>query len=307
LEKAPPEKRITITGTVRAETGQPLRGTNVSLSPVASTGSGGREPQKDTITDADGHFTFNGLAPNYYHIRASKRGLEADGTLLSPPKEAADRTIAVFDLILCKPKKIVFDFVYQPDGSRDFTRGNLKPKTVEWSPHSGRMVFKEGNSTWDTQTPDLCLFAKRENLFFDNFVYVTNGNGVYDAGEVPFDSVVEAKDGNHYRNRNNGANGEHELPVKKNHVYVVRTYTGEYAKLIVRDIITIEPQVSTEENRDMEIERLEKETTEKILCEPFDEKLYPPEFLEIVKQIEEQLKNDNGGGVSPPVKQSRNL
>jgi len=237
LEKLPPEKQITVSGTVRDETGSLLRDTPVTLFLVG--GSSGRQTEKRTTTDANGQFVFDGLAPNHYYVSASKRGLEADGTLVSPPKEETERTIFVSDLILCKPRKIVFDFVYQPDGSRDFTRGNLKPKTVEWSPYSG-ISFKEGKVGRD-QERDLDLFVKRENLFFGN-TWVTSGNGIYDAGEVPFDSVTEAKDGSkHYR-----PDGRtQEIPVKKNHVYVVRTYTGEYAKLIVRDIVTIEPENET--------------------------------------------------------------
>jgi hypothetical protein len=247
LEKVPPEKRITVSGTVRDETGQPLRSAHVGLSLAGSTGSDGREPRKETTTGVDGRFVFDNLAPRQYAVIAHKHGLQGDGTLVSPPKVESDRTV-VSDLILWKQKKIVLDFVYQPDGSRDFTKGDLKPQTVEWHPHSGPMLFKEGKVNRETRQPDLELFAVRENLFFYNGVYVTSGNGVYSAGEVPFDSVVEAKEGNHhYRDSHDG--DERGLPVKKNHVYVVKTYTGEYVKLIVRDIITIEPQAESPELR----------------------------------------------------------
>ena len=51
----------------------------------------------------------------------------------------------------------------------------------------------------------------------------------YDAGEVPFESVTVA-DSEHF------PNGNTTTPCTVNHVYVVRTWEGKYAKFIVREI-----------------------------------------------------------------------
>jgi hypothetical protein len=237
LEKVPPEKQLTIFGCVCDEAGTPFSDTVVVLSLSQSTGSGGDEPRKKTKTDTNGRFTFDSLAPHQYSVHVFKEGYEG-GVGCDPPKEETDRVITLPNLVMYKPKKIVFDFVYQPDGSRDFATGDLKVQTLEMKPHSGGVMFKECKVDRNPSGRDLDLFIdKQRNLFWCN-VFVTSGNGVYDAGEVPFDSIHEAKNGDkHYRPEGTPS----PIPVEKNHVYVVRTYSGHYAKLIVRDIVTIEP------------------------------------------------------------------
>ncbi len=235
LEKVPPEKRIAISGTVKDETGKPAVDAFVGLRIAESTGSGGRDPRKETKTDAEGRYSFESLVPQAYSVYAFRPGWEGDGTLVPAPKEESERKISVPELVLFKPKKIVFDFVFQPDGSRDFTKGELTVQTLEMEPHRGGISFKEGAINRDGR--DLELFSRRGKLSFGN-VYITSGNGVYDAGEVAFESIVEAREGNeHYR-----PDGQaRPVPVEVNHVYVVRTYEGQYAKLIVHEILTIEP------------------------------------------------------------------
>ena len=231
LEKVPPEKRLTVSGRVFDESGVPVAHAEVRLS------LGSYESRKEIRADSEGRYTFDSLAPHRYYIGAFKPGWVADNTVVEPPKETEERTVTVPDLVLFKPRKIVFDFVFQPDGSHDFTKGDLQIQTLEMTPYSD-VLFKEGKVGGEAGIPqDLTLFVQRENLFFSN-VWVTSGNGVYDAGKIPFDSVTEAKEGSqHYR-----PGGQPQaVAVEKDHVYVVHTYTGEYAKLIVREIITVEP------------------------------------------------------------------
>ena len=57
-------------------------------------------------------------------------------------------------------------------------------------------------------------------------------NGFYDVGEVPFESVKEADERpDVYPNR------QVMIPALLNHVYVVKTLDGKYAKFVVRRII----------------------------------------------------------------------
>ena len=61
--------------------------------------------------------------------------------------------------------------------------------------------------------------------------YTAIGNGFYNAGEVPFESVTEASaDACIY------PKPAMSIPVHLNHVYVVKTLGGKYAKFIVRRI-----------------------------------------------------------------------
>jgi len=60
------------------------------------------------------------------------------------------------------------------------------------------------------------------------------GNSFYDAGEVPFESVTEADANPRVYPADPPTRS---LPVNLNHVYVVKTLDGKYAKFVVRKII----------------------------------------------------------------------
>ncbi len=138
-----------------------------------------------------------------------------------------------------KKKNVRFDYVYQPDGSRDFTQGDLKTQTfVMDAQKGGGFRFKDGKQANDGIPQDLALYFSRGAFYFRNF-FVGHGNGVYDAGEVSFESLREAEEGDELYQPvdENGAIRRDPLIVQLNHVYVVKTYDGCYAKLIVREFV----------------------------------------------------------------------
>jgi hypothetical protein len=222
VKKTPPDRLASVKGVVRDVHDRPVEGARIRISfPFAY---GGPTPEKITQTDPNGEYSFEGLSGAEYYVRFDKSGYASDSDRFTPPEGGT----ALKDLKLYPMHKIVIDYVYQADGSRSFTSGNLQTGTIEWNlVKHGVVDFSEGQAKRRGSSDDILLRQEKGVLKFDIFDE-RNGNGFYDAGAVPFDSVTEAaQTGYITRGRR----------CKVGHVYVVRTIEeGNYAKFIVKSL-----------------------------------------------------------------------
>ncbi len=222
MDKTPPDRLASIKGVVRDVHNRPVEGARIRISfPFAY---GGPTPEKITQTDPNGEYSFEGLSGAEYYVRFDKSGYASDSDRFTPPEGGT----ALKGLKLYPIHKIVIDYVYQADGSRSFTSGNLQTGTIEWNlVKHGVVDFSEGQAKRRGSSDDILLRQEQGVLKFDIFDE-RNGNGFYDAGAVPFDSVTEAaQTGYITRGRR----------CKVGHVYVVRTIEeGNYAKFIVKSL-----------------------------------------------------------------------
>jgi len=122
-------------------------------------------------------------------------------------------------------RRIILDYLYQPDGSTSFTNNQVRTGQIDWLNSSGQGVDFSDGQVVRNQWRDLEMRQDQDVLKFRVF-YVNGSNGFYDAGAVPFDSLAEAPETGHSTN---------EKLCLVGHVYVVRTcIEGHYAKFIVR-------------------------------------------------------------------------
>jgi len=222
MKKTPPEKLARVKGVVTDEHGRPIEGARVSIFfPFAYRG----RPEMTTQTDANGEYSFEGLSGAEYGVSFRVSGYASDSYKFTPPEGGT----AVEDLKLYPKHRIVIDYVYQADGSRNFTSGNLQTGTIDWRPHEGGVDFSEGQVERyePNDLRDLELRQEKSVLKFRVF-YTKGRNGFYDAGAVSLDSVTEAAETGYARN---------EEQCQVGHVYVVRTYEEDnYAKFIVKSV-----------------------------------------------------------------------
>ena len=250
LEKTPDDELVTISGIVLEDgTDSPIEDAAVYLRiangivsvpggiTVVPGGVGATQGLRRTATDKDGRFSFEKVTPQVYQISVAKSG-HSPTKLPHLSPEQLEGTEHVFRYY--KQRDIEIEYVFQSDGSRDFTKGNLQPRTVTLHPILNKgFRFATGDlSTGTTGTPegrrDIDFRDNNGSLAFHQVFYTEVGSGFYDAGEVPFDSVTEADaDPLVYPNPSTQS-----LPVNLNHVYVVKTLDGKYAKFVVRKIIT---------------------------------------------------------------------
>ncbi len=182
------------------------------------------EPADAYETEQEGKFVFKGLPAGEYSLVASKRGMAYDRKLVSVERGKAQEV----ELYVSPPIEVSIDYVYQSDGSRGFTDGGIQTGTVSWTYGRHGLDFSDGKVEGyePDDLRDLELRQKEDVLSFAIF-YSKGGNGVYDAGDVPFADVTEARK-HGYQSRN--------ITVLEDHVYVVKTFEGHYAKLIVKEI-----------------------------------------------------------------------
>jgi len=227
MQKTPPEKLASVRGVVADEHDRPVEGARVSISfPFANHGyRSGRYtyPHMQMTTSMDGRYVFSRLSQAEHDVVASKSGYAYHSSRFTPPEGG----VATEDLRLYPKRRIVIDYVYQANGSRDFTSGDMQTGTIDWLVGDGGVDFSEGEveKYEPDDLRDLELRQEQDVLKF-RVVYANGRNGFYDAGPVPFDSVAEAAETGY-------ATGE--KPCKVGHVYVVRTYEEDnYAKFIVK-------------------------------------------------------------------------
>jgi hypothetical protein len=229
MHKVPDENLATVTGTVFNDQNEPFEGVHVLLSfPFANHGYRGdigeTFPSKKMTTGSDGKYSFEGLSLTGYSLVASASGYAYHSVYFTP---AAGEPV-IKDLKLYRDRGIVIDYVYQADGSRSFTDGELQTGTIEWvNGHEG-VDFSDGKAEGYEQDSlrDIEMRQDKDVLKFQIF-YVNGKNGFYDAGEVDFESVTEAALTSYPTTAK---------PCVVGHTYVVRTYEGNYAKFVVRSI-----------------------------------------------------------------------
>ncbi|HIJ71586.1 MAG TPA: hypothetical protein HPP87_09530, partial [Planctomycetes bacterium] len=241
MTKTPPETLATVEGIVldenngslfigNSEWGTPAQQATVSIYfPFANNGAG-TYPLMLTQTSISPHpgiipggeFSFEDLTVCEHEVMATADGYDYDTELVTPPAEDFDS----ISLKIYPNRSIIIDYIYQADGSRDFTTGNLHTGTVEWLSGSGGVDFSLGQVV-GTDGQDLSMVQQADILRFE--AIEPNGiNGFYepyDAGLANFDSVTEAAE--------TGYSTDSRL-CKVGHVYVVQTGEGNYAKFIVR-------------------------------------------------------------------------
>lgn len=224
MDKTPSEKLASITGTVVDEQNEPFEGAVVRLSfPFANHGNDGM-PYMSLVAGPDGKYSFKDLSATEYSIVASVSDYAYHSITVTPP---AGGTVTE-NLKLRYNRKVIIDYIYQADGNRSFTSGNLQKGTIEWINNHQGVDFSDGkvegyepNSLRDIEMTQL-----QNELEFSIF-YCNGRNGFYDAGAVDFDAVTEAPQTTYSLAKRLCVVG---------HVYIVRTLEGNYAKFIVRSI-----------------------------------------------------------------------
>ena len=222
MKKTPPGKLGSVKGVVQDRHGRSVEGAYVNISfPFAYSGP---RPEMRIQTDASGEYFFEGLSGGKHELYSSKNGYAPDWEMFMPPEGAT----GVKDLKLYPRHRILIDYVYQADGSRNFTSGDLKTGTINWGLYEGSLDLSDGKIERSGPGEDLRLYQEKGVLYFRIF-YAGGPNGFYDAGAVPLDSVTEAA-GKGYTTQGN-------RPCKVGHVYVVRTREEDnYAKFIVKSM-----------------------------------------------------------------------
>jgi hypothetical protein len=225
MEKTPPEKLSSIAGIVINDQNEPVEGATVMLSfPFSYSGTYGT-PMMSRTTGPDGQYSFEGLSSVKMNVTASASGYAYNSVTIAP----LEGELQIVDLELFRSLKVVIDYVYQADGSDDFSSDNVERGTIKWTVGSLGADFSERGLVEqyeDELIRDLELRQDGNKLKFDIF-YVNERNGYCDMGAVDFDSVEEAPKTDYTTN---------PMPCVAGHVYVVKTYEGNYAKFIVTSI-----------------------------------------------------------------------
>ncbi len=216
LHRTPKQNLTKIQGRVEDEHGTPIRGADVEL---MFSGMAAPFPPKHILTGNDGKFAFFELAPaSNYHIFVSSPGRGYDTAFFSThPGQVFDTNMTLYPA-----RNITFDYVGQTNGTRDFTgSGVLRgTRTVEITKIGPNLVMPK-----NLPSDDLRLDQIQNKLAFLCTYRGPKDNGFYDAGAVDFDSITEAPEKGYSMQRFDCVVG---------HVYVVKTYEGYYAKLIVK-------------------------------------------------------------------------
>lgn len=244
--ETPPENLASITGIVRDQYDQSFDNAYVSLGfPSSSLGSTGEPtwPDRYFITGPDGTFSFNGLSKCEYSLVASSGVYAYDAQNVTPPAGGTYNR----NLWLYPPGQITIEYVYQANGTRNFTGGNLEMGTIEWEFGSNMgMDFSDGIVKCCGLGRDINLEQQYDALFFINYYGNGNGNGsngFYDVGRVDFASVTQASIGPYTLS---------QKPCKLGHVYVVKTCDElYYAKFVIRAINGVCPLGDFDRNHEV--------------------------------------------------------
>ena len=224
MDKTPSEKLASISGTVVDEQNEPFEGASVRLSFPFSNHGNDSMPYMSMAAGTDGKYSFKGLSATEYSLTASVSDYAYHSiTIKLPAGETVTR-----DLKLWYNRRAIIDYVYQADGSRNFTGGNIQKGTIEWIRSHQGVDFSDGKVEGyePNSLRDIEMTQSQDELEFDIF-YSNGKNGFYDMGAIDFDAVTEAPQTTYSLERRLCVAG---------HVYIVRTYEGNYAKFIVRSI-----------------------------------------------------------------------
>lgn len=231
MKKTPADQLSAAGGRVIDENGHPIPGAKVychfrALKQMGATWVYDRwEYMRHEFTDPNGVFSFDMLrADDYFLIEAWADGYANYHRVFDiKPDTVTKKTLQLFP-----NRQVVLRYVYQPDGSPSFTRGELQSGTVTLknneNPRHG-LTFSTGQTEG---CEDLRLEQYDDKLFFDACLGSrTHEVGNYDSGLTNFDRVTKADTGDAKYNTL-------MTPCQVGHVYVVRTYDkGCYAKFQV--------------------------------------------------------------------------
>lgn len=229
MQKTPAENLATITGIVTNDQNEPVGGVSVNLTfPYAYVPP--ENPMMSAITEPNGRYSFENLSATEYDLYIAGASKYAGVAAYFTP---AKGKTTVKDMKLYPNLSIVIDYVYQADGSRNFTGGNLKTGTIKWANGSDGVDFSDGKVEGYEQESlrDIDMSQNQDVLRFS--ICYGNGqeneqhNGFYDAGDVDFESVKEASETGYFGGMKS---------CKVGHTYVVRTFEGNYAKFVVKSI-----------------------------------------------------------------------
>jgi hypothetical protein len=226
MNKTPVDKLATITGIVTGDQNEPFGGVSVNLTfPYAYAVANGN-PRMSTITEPNGRYSFENLSATEYDLYiAATSGYAGVSANITPAKGKT----TIKDIKLYPNLKIVIDYVYQADGSRNFTSGDLKKGSIKWANGSEGVDFSDGKAEgYEPESlRDIEMRQDQDVLKFQIYYGNRQQNGFYDAGDADFNSVTKAAE--------TGYSMEMR-PCIAGHTYVVKTYEGNYAKFVVRDI-----------------------------------------------------------------------
>jgi hypothetical protein len=226
MNKTPAESLSTITGIVTDDQGEPFGGVSVNLTFPYAYAVANEQPRISTITEPNGRYSFENLSATEYHLYiASTEGYAGVSTEVTPAKGKT----TIKDIKLYPNLKIVIDYVYQADGSRNFTGGGLKKGSIKWANGSDGVDFSDGKAEgYEPQSlRDIEMRQDQGKLNFQIFYGNGQQNGFYDAGDADFESVKEASETGYFMDMK---------PCKVGHTYVVKTFENNYAKFVVRSI-----------------------------------------------------------------------
>ncbi len=225
IQRTPAEKLATITGVVTDDQNEPFEGATVRLSFPYSSHGIGNTPERSVITDPNGQYSLKGLSVCEYTLVALAPDYAYHHVTLTP----SAGEITTKNLKLYPNLGIVIDYVYQADGSRNFTGGSLKTGTIKWVVGGYGVDFSDGKAEgYEPESlRDIEMRQIQGKLNFDISYVNEKQNGFYDAGDATFESVKEAAETGYRTDMK---------PCKAGHTYVVKTYEGNYAKFVVRSI-----------------------------------------------------------------------
>ncbi|MGD0413344.1 MAG: M56 family metallopeptidase [Verrucomicrobiota bacterium] len=219
MERVPDNQLSTIQGIVTDQTGAPLAGVYIGLAfNFAASPGDNDKPARNARTGSDGRFAFSGLSPAAYRLYAIHPGRVRTGATITTRSGAALQT----NLTLFPLKSVTFDYVCQNAAMLDFTGGNLTRGTMTWDQSKQGIIFTSRKG----YESDLVVGQRGDQMGFSCVYGSGNGNGIYDAGAVDFDSITKAP-GTGYSMR--------QQSCVVGHVYVVKTYDGHYVKLVVKE------------------------------------------------------------------------
>ncbi|MFA5239938.1 MAG: carboxypeptidase-like regulatory domain-containing protein [Phycisphaerae bacterium] len=224
MQKSAYEKLTSIAGAIVNETSEPVEGAKVKLSFPRGNRTVNDEPVMLTTTDSNGEYVFEDVSATEYNILISARGYAPIPTRV---KTSAGEVTAK-DMTLYFNRKAIIDYVYQGNGSRSFSDGNIRTGTIEWVNGEMGIDFSNGSigQSEENSQMDIGIIQNQDKLEVHLF-YDYGENGLYDGGAVDFASVKEAAESGYSMDIK---------PISVGHVYVVKTSENDYAKFVVRSI-----------------------------------------------------------------------
>lgn len=212
LEPVGPEDGIDILGMVKLEDGAGAGGIRV------------RAGDAHAETDAHGRFRLSGIGAGEIRIYAPKDGYEGLHRTIHAKK--GDRTPVVIEG--WRKRYAVVRWAYQPDGSRDLSRGIESGEAVIAPRLLDRVSFKDGFVEVDRHS-DFLVMQTADKLIIRNFDQGPGKPRIMELPDIDFDEVRSVPEVEFPKR-------EHELRVGA--VYLFRSYHGDYyAKMQVLEII----------------------------------------------------------------------